>query len=461
MCWIYICSVSTEPEEKRSFLVFEWALVNSNSQRRFKFCDDGGHVARHLISPSDMQLQCPGAAGTRSFDLSCPSIDREGAPWLPYIRERSLDQRFVCYLHRYRDCIQAIPSDKVRFTLLCARRLAWSITAVWQHAQTWMQQARDLSMADMPEPSFPTHFRLESQFLGLSGGSREYYDPGTLLSWLDQCYSIMLDWHAFSRMAAFKIIDAIATRLGAIPPHYPVDEFVRGVVYINDISPTYLERRRELIRHGVPVFDIITRTPFFDHQYPPSPPSSESEAKLRHNLVCKFLQHTGHHVEPVWFERKHFPLFRPKTWVVGPLSSGARDSLWEVVMSNCSNQLENPHLAPIPNSLVDVMRSYAPELEQGFHPLAGPLSSEDKGHDQVESALGEYVSIESPMHDEVCQQLHGTASLLCTHIYHQFMSRQPAEVGVMKPNPTCRPNLFPNPRPATTTSLENKEVCNR
>lgn len=142
-------------------------------------------------------------------------------------------------------------SDRV---CLCARRLGQFIVAAWQRAQDWMRQAGDFGIDSCLGPSFPRRFGPESPFLGLSGGFLRYYDRSTLLCWLDECYSIILDWHTFSRMLAFKIIDAIAAHLGANPPCYSVDEYMLGVVYIDNIS--YPKRCEELLRHGVPIFDI-------------------------------------------------------------------------------------------------------------------------------------------------------------------------------------------------------------
>lgn len=276
-----------------------------------------------------------------------------------------------------------------------------------------MQQARDLGVDNLPEPSLPTQFHVASQFYGLSGGNREYYSCGTLIHWLDECYTTVLHWHAFSRMVALKIIDVITTRLGTTPPHYPVGEFMLGVVYIDNISPSDHKRCQELFHHGVPVFDIIARTPFFDCHYPPSPPLSESETKFRCVLACKSLQNPGHRLEMVWWEHGGFPLFRPKSWEMAPLPSRVYNSLWDVIASNYPDQLASSPSAAIIDALGDIMRSQAHKLEEGFHPLTFPLYSEDKRRSQLNVAtrsLVEYISVED-LTREVCSHIDGKVPL--------------------------------------------------
>jgi hypothetical protein len=292
--------VTVAPQAKHLFLVVEWALVNSNSQRPLKF-HDHGYTAHYLLPPSATRQMYPRPHSCR---YTCPSIEHEGAIWTPYTRERSLDQRFVCSLHQCRDHIESSRSDRVRLNLICARRLGQFIVAAWQCAQVWARQAANFKVDNCPAPSFPTRFRPEGPFLGLSAGLREYHDREALICWLDECYLTVLDWHAYSRMLAFKIIDLMATHRGATLPYYSVDEHMLGVVYMDKISDP--EHRQELVRHGVPIFDIITRTPFFSRQYPPLP---EFAGEVQQDLIHEILQNPDHSLEVVWWEHGFFPSF--------------------------------------------------------------------------------------------------------------------------------------------------------
>jgi hypothetical protein len=353
-----------------AYIITHWALIGSNSLRRFQFCanqqlrmSDKKHNSSH--SETLCERNCPA--------LIHPSTYQPSRPWLPYICPSSFDPILRHHLTSCYETLTGSLSAQSRLTRRFAKVIGVGLWECITRSEEWKRAAENLGFVVDVEPEQPPEMSWESPFLSLEGNERPFHKTSALALWVKQCLWWAIEVSSFNRMLQFQLLDHISIRLGVPLPYYAVDDRMLGVAYIDNIcqSSPY---RATLIRHGVPYFDLVVRRPFVSLSNPDVSPTDNKHGQALYDAALHASTTCAFSAKPVYVEKRLSHILRPKTWLfVPPASSEAYSrcfsSFWAVI--NYIGQDADPSvIRELYQHVYALAAPYGDELD-GFYPLHG------------------------------------------------------------------------------------------
>lgn len=275
------------------------------------------------------------------------------------------------------DCRRTLSKSEgrqIRLGIRDAERILRLFHGLIQRFREWEAVATNLGIRIEGEPQGVGLFDWKTPFLGLKHGPRPFHHAAELYKWLQQCCVWLLEISAFCRMLQFQVLDAMCMKWEIGLPCYAVDEEMVGIIYANSTAANAKARRTLLIRHGVPYFDIITRSPFPSLGYPAKAPQTAAEGQLAFDKVVSGIVTQERTRFRIVFEELFPPsIHRPADWVVVPPKSPTYHMTYPsflAVVQKFLSQSSQSHNEEVVDTLAHLAGPSGGELD-GFYPMKG------------------------------------------------------------------------------------------
>jgi len=191
----------------------------------------------------------------------------------------------------------------------------------WQDAVNW---GAKIGLCKLAHVWARRWFRGCAQFLELDRVVRTFHAQLELEELIRGCYHCALEASGFIRMVMHGTLDYFSNIKHSLPPFYPTDESLLGVLHLNSLKSTSITVRSTLLRHGVPSFDISTCTPFVSLDFPVAAPTFEAARKALDEATHRTSSESGFRLEARLVKSALKTIKHPAPSLAVPISIGSQ-----------------------------------------------------------------------------------------------------------------------------------------